>query len=61
MVQIWERCKSINTDHAMFTWRSKLVLSFSKMSSRYQNSGDTKTLWCLKLVSAIFNQNFISH
>ena len=31
MVQIWERCKSLQlvnpiyTDHAMYTWRDKLV------------------------------------
>ena len=44
MVQIWERCKPlqlispVNTDHAMFIWKSKPDLSFSKKLSRYQNS-----------------------
>ena len=44
MVQIWERCKPfqlispVNTDHAMFIWKSKPVPSFSKKLSRYQNS-----------------------
>ena len=44
MVQIWERCKPlqlispVNTDHAMFIWKSKTDLSFSKKLSRYQNS-----------------------
>ena len=44
MVQIWERCKPlqlispVNTDHAMFIWKIKPVLSFSKKLSRYQNS-----------------------
>ena len=44
MVQIWERCKPlqlispVNTDHAMFIWKSKTDLPFSKKLSRYQNS-----------------------
>ena len=44
MVQIWERCKSlqlislVNTDHAMFIWKRKPVLAFFKKLSRYQNS-----------------------
>ena len=44
MVQIWGRCKPlhlispVNTDHAMFIWKSKPDLSFSKRLSRYQNS-----------------------
>ena len=44
MVQIWERCKPlrlispVNTDHAMFIWKSKPVSSFSRKLSRYQNS-----------------------
>ena len=44
MVQIWERCKPrplislANTDHAVFIWKSKPVISFSKKLSRYQNS-----------------------
>ena len=43
MVQIWESCKRLqlicpaNTDYAMFIWRAKPVLSFSKNLSRYQN------------------------
>ena len=43
MVQISERCKPLqlispmNTDHAMFIWRGKPVLSFYKKLSRYQN------------------------
>ena len=28
----------VNTDHAMFIWKSKPVSSFSKKLSRYQNS-----------------------
>ena len=50
MVQIWQKCKPlwlispINTDHAMFIWKSKPVLSFSKKLSIYQNS---KTLLSL--------------
>ena len=44
MVQIWEMCKPlqliipVNTDHAMFLWKSKPGLSFSEKLSRYQNS-----------------------
>ena len=44
MIQIWERCKPlqwispVNTDHAMFIWKSKPILSSSKKLSRYQNS-----------------------
>ena len=44
MVQIWERCKPlqlispVNTDLAMFIWKSKPVFSFSKKLPRYQNS-----------------------
>ena len=44
MIQIWERCKPfqlispVNTDHAMFIWKSKPDLSFSEKLSRYQNS-----------------------
>ena len=44
MVYIWERCKSlqlinpVNTDHAMFIWKSKPDLSYSKKLSTYQNS-----------------------
>ena len=44
MVQIWEKCKSLqlispeNTDHAMFIWRGKPVFPFSKNLSRHQNS-----------------------
>ena len=44
MIQIWERCKPlqlispVNTDHAMFIWKSKTDLPFSKKLSRYQNS-----------------------
>ena len=44
MVQIWERCKPlqlispVNTDHAVFIWKSKPVFSFSKKLPRYQNS-----------------------
>ena len=44
MVQIWERCKPlqliipVNTYHAMFVWKGKPVLSFSKKLSRYHNS-----------------------
>ena len=44
MVQIWERCKPlqlispVNTDHAMFIWKSKPDLSFSKKLQKYQNS-----------------------
>ena len=49
MVQISERYKPlqlispVNTDHAMFTWKGKPVLSFCKKWSRNQNS---ETLWC---------------
>ena len=44
MVQIWERCKPlqlispVNTDHAVFIWKSKPDLSLSKKLSRYQTS-----------------------
>ena len=44
MVQIWERCKPlqlispVHTDHAMFIWKNKPVLSFSRKLSRYPNS-----------------------
>ena len=44
MVQIWERCKPlqlispVNTNHAMFIWKSKPVSAFSRKLSRYQNS-----------------------
>ena len=44
MVQIWKRCKPlqlispVNTYYAMFVWKSKPDLSFSKKLSRYQNS-----------------------
>ena len=44
MVQIWKRCKPlqlirpVNTDHVMFIWKIKPVLSSSKKLSRYQNS-----------------------
>ena len=44
MVQIWEKCKPlqlinpVNIDHAVFIWKGKPVLSFSKKLSRYQNS-----------------------
>ena len=53
MDQIWERYKPlqlislINTDHAMFIWRGKLVLSFSKKFIRYQNR---EILWCLNAI-----------
>ena len=44
MFEMWERYKllqlinSLNTDYAMFIWKSKRVLLFSKQLSRYQNS-----------------------
>ena len=38
MVNIWERCKPLNTDHAIFIWKRKADLSFPKKLSRYQNS-----------------------
>ena len=44
MVQIWEKCKSlqpispVNTDQKIFIWKSKPTLSFSKKLSRYLNS-----------------------
>ena len=43
MVQKWERCKllqlisPINTDHAIFIWKSKPDSSFSRKLWRYQN------------------------
>ena len=43
MVQIWERCKPlqsinpVNTDYGMFIWKSKPDSSFSRKLSRYQN------------------------
>ena len=58
MVQVWERYKPlqlispINTDHAMFIWRGKPVLSFSKKFSRYQNS---EILCCLNVISLSFS------
>ena len=61
MVQIWERCKPlqllspVNTDHAMFIWKSKPVLSFSKKLSRYQNS---KILLSLNVIIA---SAFLTH
>ena len=54
MVQIWETHKllqlisPVNTDHAMFIWRGKPVLFFSKKSSRYQHS---EILWCLNVIA----------
>ena len=52
MVQISERYKLqlislIYTDHAMFIWRGKPVLSFSKIFSRYENN---EILWCLNVI-----------
>ena len=44
MVQILEGCKPlqlispVNTDRAMFIWKSKPVLSFSRKLSRYRNN-----------------------
>ena len=58
MVQIWERCKPlqlinpVNTDHAMFIWKSKPVSSFSKKLSRYQNR---KILLSLNVIAFILN------
>ena len=62
MVQISERYKSlqlvnpINTDHAMFTWRGKPVLFFSKTLLRYQNS---KILWCSNVIALSNSYKFI--
>ena len=57
MVQISERYKPLQlishtyTNHAIFIWRGKPVLSFSKKLSRCRNS---EILWCLN-VAALSN------
>ena len=57
MVQIWKRCKllqlisPLNTDHAMFVWKSRPDSPFSKKLSRYQNSEILSSLNVIALSS----------
>ena len=60
MVQIYERCKPlhltspINIDHAMFIWRDKPDLSFSKKLSRNQNITYTLAFKCYCLTKFVY-------
>ena len=60
MIQIWERCKPfqlispVNTDHAMFIWKSKPDLSFSEKLSRYQNSEILFEFKCYCIIKFIY-------
>ena len=65
MVQIWERCKPlqlispVNIDQAMFIWKNKPVLSFSKKLLQKRSTGKTKE-WSKHLQQIAFEKYIFS-